>query len=191
MVNLIPSLQNSSTMKKISLLLLLIAISIFTFAQSNYQDVVYLKNGGIIRGLIIEQVPNVSLKIQTNGNNVFVYRMEEIEKMTKEVIQNSASAYKKGLLKGYKGILEIGYQIGVGDLKADNFKINLINGYQFNPYFSMGLGFGLRVYEDQNLDNSNNFDPFLAFPIFADFKINFIDGKVSPFLSVSPGILLM
>ena len=49
------------------------------------QDVIYLKNGSIIRGLIIEQIPNVSLKIQTADGSVFVYKIDEIEKMTKEL----------------------------------------------------------------------------------------------------------
>lgn len=52
---------------------------------SEYQDVVYLKNGGIVRGMIIEQVPNVQLKIQTKDGNVFVYKMDEIGKITKEL----------------------------------------------------------------------------------------------------------
>lgn len=51
---------------------------------SEYQDVVYLKNGSIIRGMIIEQIPGISLKLETRDGNVFVYKMEEIEKMTKE-----------------------------------------------------------------------------------------------------------
>jgi len=50
-----------------------------------YIDVVYLKNGSILKGMIIEQVPNVSLKIQTNGGSIFVYKMEDVEKMTKEL----------------------------------------------------------------------------------------------------------
>jgi hypothetical protein len=48
------------------------------------QDVIYLKNGSIVRGTIIETVPNVSIKLQTNDGNVFVYKMEEIDKMAKE-----------------------------------------------------------------------------------------------------------
>ena len=48
------------------------------------QDVVYLKNGSIVRGTIIEQVINVSLKIQTSDGSVFVYKIDEIEKITKE-----------------------------------------------------------------------------------------------------------
>jgi len=54
-------------------------------AQGNYEDVVYLKNGSIIHGVIIEQVPNQSIKIQTRDNNVFVYKMDEIEKIAKEI----------------------------------------------------------------------------------------------------------
>lgn len=52
--------------------------------KPEYQDVVYLKNGSIIRGMIIEQIPNKSIKIQTKDGNVFVYEMDEIEKITKE-----------------------------------------------------------------------------------------------------------
>ena len=47
-------------------------------------DVVYLKIGSIIRGIIIEQIPNESIKIQTFDKNVFVYKMDEILKFTKE-----------------------------------------------------------------------------------------------------------
>ncbi len=51
---------------------------------SQYVDVVYLKNGGVIRGMIIEQTPNVQIKIQTKDGSIFVYKMDEIEKMAKE-----------------------------------------------------------------------------------------------------------
>lgn len=48
------------------------------------QEVVYLKNGSVIRGTIIEQIPGISLKIQTADGNIFFYKMEEVEKITKE-----------------------------------------------------------------------------------------------------------
>ena len=47
-------------------------------------DVVYLKNGGVRRGLIIEQIPGESLKIKTNDGSVYVFKMDEIAKITKE-----------------------------------------------------------------------------------------------------------
>jgi hypothetical protein len=70
-------------MKKI-LLLTLMLVSIRGFSQAGYEDVIYLKNGSIIHGVIIEQIPNVSIKIKNHGGDVFFYKIEEIEKFTKE-----------------------------------------------------------------------------------------------------------
>jgi hypothetical protein len=73
-------------MKKLFLTLVVILTTTIAFAQSNYQDVVYLKNGNIIRGVITEQIPDVSLKIETPSGSVFVYKIDEVEKITKERI---------------------------------------------------------------------------------------------------------
>jgi len=53
-------------------------------ANGQNSDVVYLKDGSIIKGTIIEQIPNVSIKIKTKDGNVFNYKMEQIEKIAKE-----------------------------------------------------------------------------------------------------------
>ncbi len=58
------------------------------FAQQ-MEDVVHLKNGGLVRGTIIEQIPGESLKIQTRDGNVFVYTMDEIAKMSKEPVMRT------------------------------------------------------------------------------------------------------
>lgn len=59
-------------MRKLLLLLtLLLSISTYVAAQ-NYTEVVYLKNGSIIKGVIIEQVPNVSLKIKTSDGSLII-----------------------------------------------------------------------------------------------------------------------
>jgi hypothetical protein len=47
-------------------------------------DVVYLKDGNIIRGVIIEQVIGVSIKIKTKDDSILVFRTEEIERITRE-----------------------------------------------------------------------------------------------------------
>lgn len=76
-------------MKRIYFLLsMLCFFSLLSIAQQNYEDVVYLKNGSIIHGTIIEQIPNESLKVKTKDGSVFVYKMTEVDKMTKEQIAN-------------------------------------------------------------------------------------------------------
>jgi len=66
------------------LFIMFFGVSLCMSAQNNYQDVVYLKNGGIIRGTLIELIPDKSLKIETVDGNVFVFQMDEVEKITKE-----------------------------------------------------------------------------------------------------------
>ena len=76
--------------------IMIVCVSVFVVvshaAAQQYQDVVYLKDGSIIRGVIIEQIPNESLKIQTQGGSIFVFKMSEVIKIVKEpVIVQSVS----------------------------------------------------------------------------------------------------
>lgn len=170
-------------MKKYLVLSLFLLSTTMAFSQSDYQDVIYLKDGSIIRGLIIEQVPNKSIKIETVIRNVFVYQMDQIEKITKEPYLKSKNNIlsNSGLTSGYKGIIELGYQIGIDKNSygfSDRLKLNIINGYQVNPFFSVGLGTGLRYY-------SKGSDVLI--PVFADLRTNLTDKKISPFLSLGIG----
>lgn len=78
-------------MKKISLfLIVLICCGLSVFAQNkSYRDVVYLKNGSVVKGTITEQIPNQSLKMETSDGSIFVYQMSEVDKITKEEITSS------------------------------------------------------------------------------------------------------
>ena len=57
--------------------LILILILGLSFTQT-YEDVIVLKNGSEIHGMIIEEKPNIYIKIQS-GDNIFVYQLDEIE----------------------------------------------------------------------------------------------------------------
>ncbi len=47
-------------------------------------DVVYLKNGSRIKGTLIDQDPTTHVKIQTADGSIFVFKIDEIEKVTRE-----------------------------------------------------------------------------------------------------------
>ena len=71
-------------MKKITILLTLMLITTFgSFAQS-YQEIVYLNDGSILKGIIIEQVPYDYLKIETSSGKIYTIDMRNVEKITKE-----------------------------------------------------------------------------------------------------------
>lgn len=173
------------TMIKLALGVIVMITSLKALAQTNYEDVVYLKNGGVIHGIIIEQIPNKSIKIQTSDRNIFVYPMEEIDKFTKEQIEfsgRSNSAHGKNEIKqsGYTNITEVNLGFGVGNYSEDfSFGIQTINGYLVNPYFSIGFGIGVDKYK---------YATFL--PLFADIRANFMAAPVTPFFAADAGYSL-
>jgi len=181
-------------MKKLLLLFaLFIGISLHCTAQ-NYTEVVYLKNGSIIRGVIIEQVPNSSLKIQTSDGSIFAYSIDEVEKITKEVTtsksrsnyESSRSGYERfsnasRSLKGYKGFIETGYTFDISDYGADRFELSTTHGYQFNNYLFVGGGVGVNYYTDADL---------ASYPIFASFRANFTNKKITPFADIKSGYVV-
>ena len=43
-------------------------------------NIVHLKNGSVIKGLIVEIILNEKIKIETPDGSVFVYEMSEVER---------------------------------------------------------------------------------------------------------------
>ena len=179
-------------MKKIIqnvILLVFVLVCNFSYGQNNMEDVVYLKNGSIIRGIIIEQVPNQSIKIQTKDRNVFFLKYDEIEKMTKEnlAVDNSNNNSKVTDFKksGYINLTEINYSPGIGDVKFGyntlknddySFGFRTVNGYQLNEHLSLGIGIGIDKYKNATL-----------LPITFDARATILKGKVSPVFTANIG----
>ena len=174
-------------MKKVLIaFIMLLSFATYSSAQGSYTEVVYLKNGSIIRGLIVEQIPNVSLKIKTADGSIFAYPMADVEKITKETTpaRTSTKSYyserkqARNTMKGYKGFADIGYLFDVSDNNANKFEISTSHGYQFNNYFFVGGGVAMDYYNDAEV---------FAVPVFANFRANFINNKVTPFGDVKLG----
>ncbi len=120
-------------MKKVILIFLVIfTVPFIVFAQQEaYKGVVELKNGSIIKGTIIEQIPNQQIKIQTADGNVFVYQMDEVSKLKKEAITKVQNKDK-----GYLGFsLGVSNPVGKGTTDAPNgLMLSLVDlGYLFTP----------------------------------------------------------
>ena len=86
-------------MKKILLTTVFILTATILLAQ-NLQDVVYLRNGSIIRGTIIEQVPNESLTIETADGSFFVFAIDEVERIRRESPEPVLLQKRFGLMGG-------------------------------------------------------------------------------------------
>lgn len=159
-----------------SILTLLFCIVISSIGQ-NYQEVVYLKNGSIIRGVVIEQIPNQSIKIKTTDGNIFAYNTSEVEKIMKEEV--NLSSLKNTISSGYKGFIDLGYTIGIGDFEEDRIEFTTSHGYQANPYLFIGAGVGVSYW----------FGPAtVAIPIFGNLRLNIPTGApVCPYFDFKLG----
>ena len=71
-------------MKKIVLIFFVFLTTVVVNAQQSNDDVVYLKDGTVFRGEIIEQAPKSSLKIKTSDGNILVIPMDNVKTITKE-----------------------------------------------------------------------------------------------------------
>jgi len=114
---------------------------------------------------------------QVNQNNRYSYT------------QNTTSLQNPTHSKCYRGIIEIGYDLGLGSYGISNFKFNFINGFKIGQYASVGLGVGYRHY---NYMNANHSDKFLVssvnqIPIFIDLRTSFSGKKLTPYLAAGIG----
>ena len=181
-------------MKKVLLMLLLFVGSVAASLAQQMREIVYLKNGSVVRGIVIEQVPGVSLKIQTSDGSIFAYQMSDVEKITKEMVGNNRNSFnnnssfsnnggflindQSGSQQGYKGFLDFGYTVGVGDFEEDRIEFSTSHGYQFNPHFYAGIGVGLSYFTDAEV---------LGVPIFAHIRANLLDKAISPYVDFRIG----
>ena len=84
------NLTNLMLMKRIFLGLLFFLTATITCISQDYQDVVYLKNGNIIRGSIIELIPDDYLDIRTTNGRVRSIDMYDVERIVKERVRTES-----------------------------------------------------------------------------------------------------
>lgn len=152
------------------LLLLFALLPVLSLAQENKEDVIYFKNGSILRGEIIEQNGNQSLKIKTVGRNVLVVRLEEVKEIRREEIPGR-QYFKE---KGYVNLTGMNILPG-GSTSTVSFQ--MVNGYQFNSRLSAGIGIGFVLYND----------PLNLMPLFFDVKYKFLEANTTPFVFFKSG----
>ncbi len=110
--------------------IIFIFFNFLSYCQNSLEDVVYLKDGSIIRGVIVEQVPNEMIKIETRIGNVLAYKFSEIDKITKE---NSGGAKSNNTVKnGNNTIVLSGKSSGRKHSKSSNNNTSVLPVSQNN-----------------------------------------------------------
>lgn len=147
---------------KLILIFTLVIASVTLASAQQYREVIYLNNGSVIKGTIIEQVPNQTCKIETSDGSQFVYKWDEVTKITKEVAAPTASTAVK-----YQGEVFTGFGVGTGTFAMDRFYLHTIQGVRVGNHFSTGLGIGLNMIMPYEFTYNL---PELFLPIYLNFK---------------------
>jgi len=156
--------------------------------QGQYQDVIYLKNGSVVKGMITEFAPTKSYTIKTADGSIFVFKVEEIEKIAKELIPNSANSNRAinsdSFVAGYRGVIEGGFGASSGSYGLNTVCFAISNGYQFNKKLYAGIATGLNYYPS----SVAGVDGFGLIPLYLDGRYSFLPkNPVSPYASLGAG----
>lgn len=173
--------------KLLFLFILLMSFVPKTYAQTHNEDIVYLVNGGVIQGTILEQIPNKTVKIKSETGQIFVLTMDEISKISKEESntdantgENKAASPPQPNTFKYINIIEPAVGLGLKDNSdVHSFGLRNIFGVLCNDAFTIGLGIGVDGYASPDANLSSVY----FFSIFLHARAYFIKSTVSPYLS--------
>ncbi|MGD2035154.1 MAG: hypothetical protein PVF73_08880 [Bacteroidales bacterium] len=136
-------------MKHIVLLFLsLLIVSFSSLYAQKYTDVVFLKNGSIIKGTIVES-DGERVKIETCCGSIFVYRQSKIEKTEKVPVTRDKNMVKE---KGYVNYISFGALVGASsNSETAPFSAITEHGYRFNRYFAAGALIGYELLSEATM----------------------------------------
>lgn len=141
-------------------------------AQSNKSDAVYLTNGSILRGKIIENVVGKYVKIEMVGSSILVIAEQDVD----HIMLREAIPLKKRDAKpqGIEVLPAISFYGG----SKFNSGFTTITSYRFPFRLSVGAGIGIEWFNVAGL------------PVFADLKYNFLKGGLTPYVYTQAGYSL-
>lgn len=154
---------------------------IFSEGAGSEFGLLSLQNGQTLRGRIeiLEQIPGESVRLWLTGENVLLLQEQEVLRIVREVAEkktaNEAAERQEAPLKtkGYYNLTTLGLGFGGPSIYLYGTPAHLsaanINGWRFKRWMAAGLGAGMNVYVE---------GPVM--PVFADFRGDLLDRKVSP-----------
>lgn len=144
--------------------------------------VLYLKNGSIIKGEIINYQHPDTVYLSTYYGSKFSVNRKEIKKVVSDDFDGSLNKIEHNIptKKGYKGNISAGYSFDLGTAEENYFLITTTHGYLINPYFFVGAGAGF--FRKYNLKET-------LIPIYFDTQVNFTQTKCIPFMELQLGCI--
>ena len=148
------------------LILFMVASAITAFGQDKI-DVVYLKDGRVVKGSIIKPLDADGVQIMTTESDVYTFSADEVRRVAREAIQHDNIKNKVFVhdAEGFTNFTTLGYGFGIGTVgdannNEDYFALHTVNGFHVNRMISLGVGVGIEGYGGYEL-----------VPLYADIRI--------------------
>lgn len=150
---------------RITVLGTLFLFSVLTFnviaAENEYEDVIHLKDGSVIRGTIVEEVPGETYKIELYGGSALVLDADGVERITREPVESpdrpGAEPSLSEYAAGYRLILlGINFIRGkYGDRGESFYGAEALISLRLSDFLSPVIGFGYNraVYENYSYED--------------------------------------
>lgn len=192
-------------MKRLFTLVLLTLMAAGAAAQNKAEDLLYLNNGSVVRGVIVEHADGRYVKIVTDDGSAYRYRAGEIRAIESgnvrvDVPEAPRSRFRDPAIRtrGFWAGIELsgGASVSPDYNSLYPVELALIPGYRFSEFFAVGVGFGFRYYfRNANMRYDREFaQSFVAgiepgktllrddnyawaFPIYLDLRGNFLSSK--------------
>ena len=197
----------------------------YTLSKTVPVNTVYLTNGSIIHGKVTKNSNTGRMRVTTaSGCSVF-FTEQSIKKIVpygedaleddlfagttsrqspqasgtdaRQPQQSPQPLPEPEKTSGYRGILEAGYTMKMGEISTSRIEVTTSHGFQMNNRLFIGVGFGVNLYSDGLYYNPSapaaalgvdTVNMSMTFPVFADLRVNFIDkGSVIPFAGLKAG----
>ncbi len=163
--------------KLISFVLVMFTVSFHSYGQSRLQDVVYLKDGGVMRG-VIQQQDDKTVKIEIAGGSVFVIHQNEIDTALKNEKINFDGTRFQQKQSGYFNISQVGCPFGTQapdyyqseTQLATGFNVQTIHGFRFHSNFLAGAGLGIDLVTHPMLQ------------LFGDARYEILKSRATPYI---------
>lgn len=149
-------------------------------AQRPTEDVLYLKNGWILRGHLTTPDSAANVGIQTNDGNVFRFAQSDVREAKREaVLRHLNIRYRSRGFGNYTEVGALASRTNVDDrgTTTSAFTFHTVNGYRFGQLLYAGVGVGVDLYASQTF-----------IPVFASLRGDFSRrGILIPYYYVDGG----
>ncbi len=139
------------------------------------QDLIHLKSGHYIKGVILDTLENGDLKIILRKNKEVILPGRTVERISKDTLNlyNFYHHYKE--FPKYQFVTELGRYFT--NEESAGVKYNMIYGAQFNPYVFGGINLGLK----------HEPNTFFFLSVMSDFRFTLPAQYVKPFIGIGAG----